>query len=109
MDDLNSAHYSNEGQAKQAIDGLLGLAAELRGQYAYTVSKETSSELDIRDILLRRRIDLGLSQLDYAKALGYADRSAVSAFENGRRAWKFDTILRACNVLGLRIDIRDNT
>lgn len=47
----------------------------------------------------RRRIELGLSQLDLAKLMGYQDRSAISMVETGRRDITWENVCKYAKAL----------
>lgn len=63
---------------------------------------------DVRELGLRirdQRLELGLSQVAFAKTIGVS-RYWVMQIERGNRGAEIGLVLRALHALGLRLDVR---
>jgi transcriptional regulator with XRE-family HTH domain len=61
-----------------------------------------SVHLQLRELIKRRRLALGLSQATVAQRAGLA-RKAISFLEDGERMPKLDTFLRVAQALDFRL------
>jgi transcriptional regulator with XRE-family HTH domain len=61
--------------------------------------------MNISKLLKTRRLELGISQAALAKHLGLAHKSSVHYLESGKQEWKFEQVLKACELLELDIII----
>jgi predicted transcriptional regulator len=61
--------------------------------------------MDIAQILKDRRAELGIPQDDLAKHCGFAHRSNISRLENGKLEWKYKDVIKACKLLGIKIEV----
>ena len=53
------------------------------------------------DIIRNRRNELGITQEDMAKKLGYTDRSSIAKIESGGVDISYSKIIAIANILGL--------
>jgi len=63
--------------------------------------------MNITKILKSRRLELGISQATLAKHLGLKHKSSIYYLESGRTEWRFDQVLKTCEILELEIKILD--
>lgn len=62
--------------------------------------------MNISKILKARRIALGISQQDLADHCGFAQSSNICRLEADKLEWKFRDVVRAAELLQLKIEIR---
>lgn len=60
----------------------------------------------VRDLIFKRRTDLGMTQRQLAEAAHY-NHVCVSRIETGTMVPRLDTLIDLCKVLGLEIEIRE--
>lgn len=63
--------------------------------------------VDIAKILKERRLSLNISQNELADYCGLVGRANISRFETGKIEWKWRDALKACEALGLKIEIQE--
>lgn len=61
--------------------------------------------MNIPEHLKQRREELGLSQYQLAKCIGFKHWSSVYKLEAGIREWRLDRLIEACECLELEIKI----
>ena len=61
--------------------------------------------MDIAKVLKERRLALGISQEKLAEHCGFAHRANISRIESGKIQWKYRDVLKACQLLKLKIEI----
>ena len=57
------------------------------------------------EILKSRRIELGISQQELAESVGFRSKTSIHWFEMGKREWRLDNLIKACEFLDLKIKI----
>ncbi len=62
--------------------------------------------MDIAKILKERRRMLIISQHDLAIHCGFTNRANISKLEAHKLEWKWRDVIKACELLKLKIDIR---
>jgi DNA-binding XRE family transcriptional regulator len=60
----------------------------------------------VRDLIFKRRTDLGMTQRQLAEAAHY-NHACVSRIETGMMVPSLDTLIDLCKALGLEIEIRE--
>ncbi|MHA2055360.1 MAG: helix-turn-helix domain-containing protein [Candidatus Hodarchaeales archaeon] len=64
--------------------------------------------MKIHELLKARRQQLGISQDALANHVGFRHRSNIHRLESGKLEWKFKDVVKACTLLNLEIEIKEN-
>lgn len=96
------ANYE-QGVREPSLEMIEKIASALCVSPAWLVGWSTNGEDLNPERLRKRRVELGLTQEELAKRMGYASRVSINKFENGRKP-SAQTITRLAQCLGVAIE-----